>query len=506
MHIRTSLSFTERVKIASNGNVGIGTTNPGFKLEIRGAAPLLGLKADGTANVSYTYIEGGHANNGTTFRIVESTSTDLWLQYGRNSVASYNFHLSGYLNTRLKEFNVNSIDSIFSGNVKAGGDVVAYQSGTWDIVKPIAGKDALGMIKVGSGLSIDVNGVLSSTGGGGSIAGVTPGTAGDFVYELASSGNNIVYNRKTFASVLDSRYVKKAGDTMSGTLTIASNTANRQLILKSTDSTEKNKAASIKFTAAQDATQNVILRHEYFDTFVAGYGFAISKENILEGSDPNMFLYNTGRYISKVATGTKPIDVVSTTLCNNLNADMVDGYHRSNLYNTTIDWYHTSTARSREITVTNDYNTFYPVVLEVAVNTNGVPYTVGIGKSLGSTSNPNWDGNHSNKTSSINYIGIGRIGSWDGNANFFTTLCNLQPYASLLKKVEVRGNTKSIIVFWLRGGTATYRMYCSAGINSINIYYARTNVGSTSAGSEYYVEPIALSKSDNDGIMLKIPI
>ncbi len=178
---------------------------------------------------------------------------------------------------------------------------------------------------------------------------------------------------------------------------------------------------------------------------------------------------------------------------------MVDGYHRSNLYNTTIDWYHTSTARSREITVTNDYNTFYPVVLEVAVNTNGVPYTIGVGKSLGSTSNPNWDGNHSSKTSSINYVGIGRIGSWDGNANFFTTLCNLQPYASLLKKVEVRGNDKSIIVFWLRGGTATYRIYCSAGINSINTYYARTNVGSTSAGYEYYVEPIALSKSDNGG-------
>lgn len=496
---RTSTSLEERMKIISNGNVGIGTTKPGFKLEIRGASPLLGLKADGTANVSYTYIEGYHANNGTSFRIVESTSTDLWLQYGKNGVASYNFHLSGYLNTRLKEFNVNAIDSIFSGNVKAGGDVVAYQSGTWDIVKPIAGKDALGMIKVGSGLSIDANGVLSSTGGGGSIAGVTPGTAGDFVYELASSGNNIVYNRKTFASVLDGRYVKKAGDTMTGALTIASNTINSQLILKSTVSDAKSKAAGIKFTAAQDATRNVVLRHEYFDTFVAGYGFAISKEGILEGSDPNMFLYNTGRYISKVATGTKPIDVVSTTLCNNLNADLLDGFHRYNLYNTTLDWFASSEARSREITVTNDYNTFYPVVLEVAANANGIPYTVGVGKSLGSTSNPNWSGNHSNKTSSMNYVGIGRIGPLDGNANFFTTLCNLQPYAKLLKKVEVRGNAKSIIVFWLRGGTATYRIYSSAGINSINIYYARTNVGGTNAGYEYYVEPMTLSSTSNNG-------
>lgn len=504
---RTTASHTERMRIANNGNVGIGTTNPGFKLEIRGASPLLGFKADGTANVSYTYIEGYHANNGTTFRIVESTSTDLWLQYGKNSVASYNFHLSGYLNTRLKEFNVNAIDSIFSGNVKAGGDVVAYATGSGDIVLPIAGTNSLGAVKIGSGISISADGTISVSGTG-TIGGISVTGNGNVLTNAAlSSDKKIITFTKdltalttaNYAATLDSKYVKKAGDTMTGALTIASNTINSQLTLKSTVSDAKSKAAGIKFTSSQDATQNVILRHEYYDTFLAGYGIAISKEGILEGSDPNMFLYNTGRYISKVATGTKPIDVVSTTLCNNLNADMVDGYHRSNLYNTTIDWYHTSTARSREITVTNDYNTFYPVVLEVAVTTNGVPYTVGIGKSLGSTSNPNWDGNHSNKTSSINYVGIGRIGSWDGNANFFTTLCNLQIYARLLKKVEVRGNEKPIIVFWLRGGTATYRIYCSAGINSINTYYARTNVGSTSAGYEYYVEPIALSKSDNDG-------
>lgn len=504
---RTSTDLNERMRIISNGNVGIGTTAPQAKLDIRGASSLLGLKADGTANVSYTYIDGYHANNGTSFRIVESTSTDLWLQYGKNGVASYNFHLSGYLNTRLKEFNVNAIDSIFSGNVKAGGDVVAYATGSGDIILPIASTNSLGAVKIGSGISVSSDGTISVSDTG-TIGGISvTGNGNVLTNATLSSDKKIITFTKdltalttaNYAATLDGRYVKKAGDTMTGVLTIASNTINSQLILKSTISDAKSKAAGIKFTSSQDATQNVILRHEYYDTFLAGYGIAISKEGILEGSDPNMFLYNTGRYISKVATGTKPIDVVSTTLCNNLNADMVDGYHRSNLYNTTIDWYHTSTARSREITVTNDYNTFYPVVLEVAVNTNGVPYTVGIGKSLGSTSNPNWDGNHSSKTSSINYIGIGRIGSWDGNANFFTTLCNLQPYASLLKKVEVRGNDKPIIVFWLRGGTATYRIYCSAGINSINTYYARTNVGNTSAGYEYYVEPIALSKSDNGG-------
>lgn len=403
-----------------------------------------------------------------------------------------------YLNYTDTTHNV-KIDA--NHNIFANGDIVAYASGNYDISKPLAGYDAVGMSRYDKTQFEVVNGLVRiiDGGGGGTIAGVTPGTAGDFVYELASSGNNIVYNRKTFASVLDGRYVKKTGDTMSGTLTIASNTANRQLILKSTDSTEKNKAASIKFTAAQDATQNVVLRHEYYDSFWAGYGFAISKEDILEGSDPNMFLYNTGRYISRVATGTKPIDVVSTTLCNNLNADMLDNYHRSNLYNTTIDWYHASTARSREITVTNDYNTFYPVVLEVLINTNGIPYTVGVGKSLGSTSNSNWAGNYSNKTSSMSYFGIARIGPWDGNCNYYTTLCNLQPYAKLLKNVAIPSKTKSLFVFWLRGGTATYRIYCSAGIANINIYYSKTNIGDSSTSGTYNVEPIALSGSGNDG-------
>lgn len=335
IYFRTSSSLAERMKIANNGNVGIGTTNPGFKLEIRGASPLLGFKADGTSNVSCTYIEGYHTNNGTTFRIVESTSTDLWLQYGKNGVASYNFHLSGYLNTRLKEFNVNSIDSIFSGNVKAGGDVVAYATGSGDIVLPIAGTNSLGAVKIGSGISVSSDGTISVSDTG-TIGGISVTGSGNVLTNatLSSDKKIITFTKDltaltttNYAATLDSKYVKKAGDTMTGALTIASNTINSQLTLKSTVSDAKSKAAGIKFTAAQDATQNVILRHEYYDTFLAGYGVAISKEGILEGSDPNMFLYNTGRYISKVATGTKPIDVVSTTLCNNLNADMVDGYH-----------------------------------------------------------------------------------------------------------------------------------------------------------------------------------
>jgi hypothetical protein len=549
---RTSTSLNERMKIMSNGNVGIGTTAPSAKLDIKGRQDLIHLQAEMNGESEYNYIRGYNTSYDSAFRFVEGSNKKFWLQYGKSGSNSlYGIVISGASAEAIKDFRVVATNSLFDGNVRANGDVVAYQTGTWDIVRPIAGKDALGMIKVGSGLSIDANGVLSSTGGGGSIGGVTPGTAGDFVYELASSGNNIVYNRKTFASVLDGRYVKKTGDTMSGALNI--NMSIPYLRFKNTNGSKGN-GAYIQFDSPDN--QNVRIRHEWYDEIKSGYGIIIER-GVDNTSSANCYLYlkegslfaqkgivaheeyvvcnkgwfqidtaGTGlynkakdarwyahsdgvwqadkairtnnRFISTVGTGTKPLEVSSTTLCNNLNADMVDGYHRSNLYNTTIDWYNTSTARSREITVTNDYNTFYPVVLEVAINTNGVPYTVGVGKTLGSTSNPNWDGNHhSNKTSSINYIGIGRIGSWDGNGSFFITLCNLQPYASLLKKVSHPENNKNIIVFWLRGGTATYRIYSSAGIHSINIYYARTNIGE--AGHEYYVEPMSLSSSGDNG-------
>lgn len=60
-----------------------------------------------------------------------------------------------------------------SGNLLATGNVVAYAAGNWDLTKPIAGTNALGMIKVGGGLQITADGVLSvtgSTGGSGSVA------------------------------------------------------------------------------------------------------------------------------------------------------------------------------------------------------------------------------------------------------------------------------------------------------------------------------------------------
>lgn len=336
---RTSTGLNERMLISANGDVGIGTTAPTEKLTIYGSNTLIGLKSNVLATSENTLIYYYGVNKESYFQIMEQSSDkkNLWFQYGKNGDITYNISISGYSNTRLNSIVFNSITMEAKGNVRASGDVVAYATGSGDIILPIASTNSLGAVKIGSGISISSDGTISVSGtgtiGGISVTGdgnvLTNATLSEDKKIIAFTKDLKALTTANYAATLDSKYVKKAGDTMSGVLTIASNTINSQLILKSTVSDAKSKAAGIKFTAAQDATQNVILRHEYYDTFVAGYGFAISKEGILEGSDPNMFLYNTGRYISRVATGTKPIDVVSTTMCTNLNADMLDGLHNT---------------------------------------------------------------------------------------------------------------------------------------------------------------------------------
>ena len=114
---------------------------------------------------------------------------------------------------------------------------------------------------------------------------------------------------------------------MSGVLTIKNSTYNKQLIIWSAGSTAKNQGEGIWFRCDDAPQEVVVLRHEWYDTFVPGYGLAVSKHDSLEAGDANMFFYNTGRFIAKAPQGTSPYQCVSTTLNANLNADLLDGLH-----------------------------------------------------------------------------------------------------------------------------------------------------------------------------------
>ena len=272
-----------------------------------------------------------HLNSDKTFDVAKDKSAQ-WVRFsGGNSIngmTGTNAVLSNlYLNYKDASHYV-KIDA--NDNVLATGDVVAYATGNYDIVSPIAGTGALGMVKVGNGLNIATDGTLSVDGnivGGLDIAAMWAELA------KADTSKKIDISHLPI-STLDSKYVKKSGDTITGDLTVNGvlNIANNKAI-KSTSTTG-------------NATD--ILLYNYNNNLLIGAG--VSKNNgstyiygsniyLNTGTDNRDKLTITsegeiryaGKLISTVANGTAPIEVTSKTTCKNLNADLLDGKHLSDI-------------------------------------------------------------------------------------------------------------------------------------------------------------------------------
>lgn len=160
-------------------------------------------------------------------------------------------------------------------------------------VLPAATASALGGVKIGSNITLADGGTISITKNNVTSAlGVDPTTA----------------------------YVKKAGDTMTGSLTIET-------------TSDINLYSNIFVPSSRWAVVRLKSGDEFWDvTTKSDSGFRIQKQGQTTTElvvDNSGNVTNTGYLKSKVATGTAPIQVSSTTLCTNLNADMVDGKNAS---------------------------------------------------------------------------------------------------------------------------------------------------------------------------------
>ena len=142
-------------------------------------------------------------------------------------------------------------------------------------------------------------------------------------------------------SVLDGRWVKKAGDTMTGTLTSASTSG--AIVFKGVENCDITniykdngviKNDDGEFTSIRNG-----LRFNWYDTYwyignlrgsstdSVGFGVVDHNNKLVLRVTPNDV--RAPRFMSTVATGLSPLIVSSNTLVNNLNADLLDGYHQS---------------------------------------------------------------------------------------------------------------------------------------------------------------------------------
>lgn len=165
-------------------------------------------------------------------------------------------------------------------------------------VLPAATASALGGVKIGSNITLADGGTISITKANVTSAlGVDPTTT----------------------------YVKKAGDTMTGSLFIETTS---EINLYNTISVPSSRYAVLRLKSGDN----------YWDVTTKGTdGLLLQKQG---ASDVQLKLDTSGNvsipgyFKSTVATGTAPIQVSSTTLCTNLNADMVDGVNVKDIEHT----------------------------------------------------------------------------------------------------------------------------------------------------------------------------
>lgn len=190
-------------------------------------------------------------------------------------------------------------------------------------VLPAATASALGGVKIGSNITLADGGTISITKANVTSAlGVDPTTT----------------------------YVKKAGDTMTGSLTIET-------------TSDINLYSNVSVPSSRWAVVRLKSGDEFWDvTTKYGSGFRIQKQGqaITElVVDDSGNVTNTGYLKSKVATGTAPIQVSSTTLCTNLNADMVDGYHSEHF---------SQNKSNKSLQTSSDKDTYFKII-ELTRNT-----------------------------------------------------------------------------------------------------------------------------------------
>lgn len=234
------------------------------------------------------------------------------------------------LNSNITQLQTQKVDKVEGKDLSTNdyttpekNKLAAIEAEANKYILPAATASALGGVKIGSNITLANGGTISITKNNVTSAlGVDPTTT----------------------------YVRKAGDTMTGSLTIET-------------TSDINLYSNVSVPSSRWAVVRLKSGDEFWDvTTKYGSGFRIQKQGqaITElVVDDSGNVTNTGYLKSKVATGTAPIQVSSTTLCTNLNADMIDGYHSDQF----------SQNKSNKSLLTSSNDNIYFKIIELTRNT-----------------------------------------------------------------------------------------------------------------------------------------
>lgn len=236
------------------------------------------------------------------------------------------------LNSNITQLQAQKVDKVEGKGLSTNdyttpekNKLAAIEANANKYVLPAATASALGGVKIGSNITLANGGTISITKANVTSAlGVDPTTT----------------------------YVKKAGDTMTGTLTSASTTGS--IVFKGVENSDitniYKSGGNLSEGFGMHVNADIIngLRFNWYDTFwyignirgsgTESYGFGIVDNNDQIGFRVTTDAVYANKYTSSVSTGNAPISVKSTTMCPNLNVDMVDGFNVSDGENTGIHY------------------------------------------------------------------------------------------------------------------------------------------------------------------------
>lgn len=132
IYFRTSANNVERMRITSDGKVGIGTIAPDANLHVSGNKYNIKLNSTTGSTEDSAFIWGSSSNKNTAWRIVDNPTSGLWLQYGVSGADTHNMTISGMNTTNLnalevkaKNLTVNGSKVWHAGNDGAGSGLEA---------------------------------------------------------------------------------------------------------------------------------------------------------------------------------------------------------------------------------------------------------------------------------------------------------------------------------------------------------------------------------------------
>lgn len=132
IYFKTSANNVERMRITSDGKVGIGTIAPDANLHVSGNKYNIKLNSTTGSTEDSAFIWGSSSNKNTAWRIVDNPTSGLWLQYGVSGADTHNMTISGMnatnlnaLEVKAKNLTVNGSKVWHAGNDGAGSGLEA---------------------------------------------------------------------------------------------------------------------------------------------------------------------------------------------------------------------------------------------------------------------------------------------------------------------------------------------------------------------------------------------